>query len=160
LTIEEFEYDVFMRPEQVPIGVVLAATAKAASRSFDDALVAFGGSRPTWLILVTLRQRPSASQRELADVVGIREATITHHLAGMEADGLISRARDPENRRVHRLEITGAGMDAFRRMAVAAMSFDEQLRAGLTTKDIDRLRKILDQLARNVDARAATIATS
>jgi MarR family transcriptional regulator for hemolysin len=36
-----------MRPSQPPIGLLLARTAKAVSRAFDDALTAAGGSLPT-----------------------------------------------------------------------------------------------------------------
>ena len=68
-----------------------------------------GGSGPMWLVLISLKTRPRASQRELADAVGIREATLTHHLNAMDTSGLITRRRDPENRRVHLVELTPAG---------------------------------------------------
>src|SRR4051794_41915202 len=88
-----------MRPAHAPIGLQLANAAKAVSRAFDDALVAAGGSRPEWLALLAVKTRGGASQRELADAVGIQGATLTHHLTGMEAAGLITRRRDPHNRR-------------------------------------------------------------
>src|SRR3954454_24120068 len=86
-------------PVRRPLGLQLAATAKAVSRAFDDALAAAGGSRPTWLILLALKTRQLASQRELAEAVGIQGATLTHHLHAMESAGLVTRARDPQNRR-------------------------------------------------------------
>ena len=46
------------------------------SRAFDEALVAAGGSLPVWLVLLNLKIRPRANQRELAAAVGIREATL------------------------------------------------------------------------------------
>ncbi|MGH9057132.1 MAG: MarR family winged helix-turn-helix transcriptional regulator, partial [Acidimicrobiales bacterium] len=64
------------------------------SRAFDDALAEAGGSLPVWLVLLNLKINPSASQRELAEAVGVREATVTHHLNAMENDGLVTRRRD------------------------------------------------------------------
>jgi MarR family transcriptional regulator for hemolysin len=54
------------RPEPVPLGLRLARAAKVVSRAFDDALAEAGGSRPTWLVLVSLKNQSVASQRELA----------------------------------------------------------------------------------------------
>src|SRR6478752_603497 len=105
-----------VRPARVPIGIVVASTAKAVDRAFDDALGTVGGSRVTWLILMNLRRAPEASQRELADAIGIRGATLTHHLDAMEERGLLQRQRDPDNRRVHRLTLTARGADAFTSM--------------------------------------------
>ena len=104
------------RPEPVPLGLRLARAAKAVSRAFDDALAEAGGSRPTWLVLVSLKGKPVASQRELAETIGIRGPTLTHHLDVMESAGLVTRRRDPLNRRVHLVELTGAGDALFYRL--------------------------------------------
>jgi MarR family transcriptional regulator for hemolysin len=118
-------------------------------RAFDDALAGAGGSLPTWLVLLNLTARPDSSQRAIAAAVGITEATLTHHLAAMEAAGLVTRARDPANRRVHRLELTDEGRAAFRRLRGAAVAFDRRLRRGLGEDEIDQLRALLDRLAAN-----------
>src|SRR4051794_41590263 len=102
-----------MRPAHAPIGLHLANVAKAVSRAFDDALVAAGGSRPEWLALLAVKTRGGASQRELADAVGIQGATLTHHLHGMEAAGLITRRRDPDNRRGAYVARAAAGGKGF-----------------------------------------------
>ena len=120
------------------------------SRAFDDALAQAGGSLPVWLVLVNLKIRPEASQRELAEAIGVREATLTHHLNAMEADGLLGRRRDPANRRVHIVELTDAGEAAFHKLRQAAMRFDAQLRHGLSDTDTDRLARLLDRLVANV----------
>ena len=96
-------------PASLPLGLHLARAAREITRAFDDALAGAGGSEPVWLVLISLKTRQLASQRELADAVGIREATLTHHLNAMDASGLITRRRDPENRRVHLVELTPAG---------------------------------------------------
>lgn len=137
-------------PTVPPIGLELAAVARLVSRAFDEALTAAGGSRPTWLVLLSLKTRPVANQRELAAAVGIQGATLTHHLNAMESDGLLTRRRDPENRRVHLVELTEAGEVAFHRLRLVAMKHDERLRAGFPDTDLDRLRELLDRLRKNV----------
>ena len=62
-----------------------------------------------WLVLVNLKSRRLANQRELAEAVGVREATLTHHLNTVDAEGLITRRRDTANRQMHIVEMTDAG---------------------------------------------------
>jgi MarR family transcriptional regulator for hemolysin len=138
------------RPAGAPLGLQLAGTARAVSRAFDDALTAAGGSRPTWLVLMSLKRRPTANQRELAAAVNIQGATLTHHLNAMESAGLLTRRRDPTNRRVHLVELTEQGENAFHRMRRTAAAFDEQLRAGLDADDVAHLQALLTRLHANV----------
>lgn len=138
------------RPAEVPIGLLLARTAKAVGRAFDDALAEAGGSRPTWLILLALKSRAWGTQAELARSLDISGPTLTHHLDSLEAEGLVTRTRDPENRRVHVVELTASGDDLFHRLREAAMTHDRKLRAGLEEDDLGRLRNYLGQLQDNV----------
>ncbi len=138
-------------PTRRPIGLTLAATAKAVSRAFDDRLAEAGGSRPVWLVLLSLRMRKMGTQRELAEAVGIQGATLTHHLNAMEDDGLVTRRRDPANRRVHLVELTPAGEEMFDRLRGAAMAHDRRLTQGLSDADLDRLEELLERMRRNVD---------
>ena len=135
------------RPAHTPIGLSLARTARSVSRAFDDALAQAGGSVPRWLVLISLKTQPVRNQRELAEAVGIREATLTHHLNSMDEEGLITRRRDPANRRVHLVELTEAGEAAFQRMRGAATAFDQRLRSGLSGDDVAQLEALLGRLA-------------
>jgi len=139
-------------PDAEPIGLLLTRTAKVVSRSFDDALTEAGGSLPTWLVLVSLKGQEHGAQRELAEAVGIEGPTLTHHLNRMEADGLVTRRRDPDNRRVHRVKLTDAGEAAFRRLLQTVAAFDARLRAGFSDRELTELRGLLERLPTNVAA--------
>ena len=139
-----------MGPSQIPVGLHLTRVAREVSRAFDDALTGAGGSLPMWLVLLNLKINPRASQRELAEAVGLREATITHHLNAMEKEGLLTRRRDPDNRRIHIVETSEAGDAMFLRLRDAAAGFDRQLRQGLDEPSLAKLRELLDCLVTNV----------
>jgi MarR family transcriptional regulator for hemolysin len=138
------------RPRQEPIGLYVSRTAKALSRAFDEALAEAGGSLPTWLVLVSLKSRTWGTQRELAQALGIEGATLTHHLDGLERAGLVTRTRDPDNRRQQKVELTEEGDAAFHRMRNAATSFDQRLRSDLDDGEIEGLRDLLARLQANV----------
>ena len=137
-------------PVSPPLGRHLARTAREITRAFDEALAAAGGSQPVWLVLISLKTRPLANQRELAEAVGIKEATLTHHLNAMEDSGLVARRRDPANRRIQQVELTEAGEAAFHAMRTAATAFDERLRRGVSEEELTVLTRVLDKLHANV----------
>jgi MarR family transcriptional regulator for hemolysin len=137
-------------PTTEPIGLELARTAKLLSRAFDDELTEAGGSLPTWLILVSLKGRRHGAQREIAEEVGIEGPTLTHHLNRMETAGLVTRRRDPENRRVHRVELTAEGDAMFQRLLQTVRAFDQRLRASFKAKEIAELSNVLGRLRANV----------
>lgn len=136
-------------PARPPIGLTLDRVARQLSREFDEALVEAGGSRPIWLVLLALTINEEANQRQLADFVGIRGATLTHHLNAMESAGLVVRSRDPKNRRSHVVRRTPAGDEMFLRLREAATAFDERLRRGLSARDVDTLETLLGRLSEN-----------
>jgi MarR family transcriptional regulator, transcriptional regulator for hemolysin len=139
-----------MRPARTPIGLQLTQAARVVGRAFDDALAARGGSLPVWLVLVSLKSRSLASQRELAEVMGIREATLTHHLTSMESAGLVTRRRDAGNRRIQIVELTDAGEEMFGRLRDVALGFDKQLRQGISAAEVSVLEDLLGRLEANV----------
>jgi MarR family transcriptional regulator, transcriptional regulator for hemolysin len=138
-----------MPPFRVPIGLQLSQAARVVSRAFDEALEEAGGSLPVWLILLNLKIRRPENQRELAEAVGVREATLTHHLNAMDARGIVTRRRDAGNRRIHIVELTEAGEALFLGLQQTAMAFDARLRGGLADADLDVLGGLLGQLKAN-----------
>ena len=141
---------VMSRPVREPLGLHLTRVSRTISRAFDDALNEAGGSLPVWLVLISLKSGQLASQRELAEAVGVQGATLSHHLNGMESAGLITRRRDPSNRRLHLVELTAEGDALFFRLREVAFAFDQRLRSGLTGQDIDLLESVLDRMRENV----------
>ena len=139
-------------PFPLPIGLRLTQASRTVERAFDEALGEAGGTLPVWLILLNLKTRKPANQRELAAAVGVREATLTHHLNAMDARGLVTRTRDAANRRVQVVALTEAGEAAFVRLRHAAMAFDAELRVGLTDADLATLSSLLGHLAANAGA--------
>ena len=142
-------------PFPLPIGLRLAQVARVVERAFDEALGEAGGTLPVWLILLNLKIRKPANQRELAEAVGVREATLTHHLNAMDSRSLVTRTRDAANRRVQVVALTEAGEATFVRLRDTAIAFDAKLRADVSDADLATLSSLLGRLAANVGAAEA-----
>jgi MarR family transcriptional regulator for hemolysin len=147
-------------PAAEPVGLELTRTAKVVSRAFDDTLRAAGGSLPVWLVLVSVKGGRHGAQREIADAIGVEGPTVTHHLNRLETSGLVTRTRDPQNRRTHRVRLTAAGEAAFFELLGVVRAFDERLTAGLSERDLSTLRRLLGRLRANADTSPNTTATT
>ena len=133
-----------------PIGLALNRAARIVGRAFDETLTEAGGSLPIWLVLLNVETGQASTQRSLAAALGLREPTLSHHLAAMESDGLITRRRDDANRRVQAVALTDTGRTRFRQLRKAAIAFDQQLRRGIDDADLALVEEVLGRLSANV----------
>ena len=133
-----------------PVGLSLNRAARIVGRAFDEALTEAGGSLPVWLVLLNVQTGQASTQRSLAESLGLREPTLSHHLAAMESDGLIIRRRDDANRRVQVVALTDAGRAQFRRLRTTAIAFDRKLRGGIDDADLALVGETLARLTANV----------
>ncbi|HEU0335029.1 MAG TPA: MarR family winged helix-turn-helix transcriptional regulator, partial [Gaiellaceae bacterium] len=109
-----------------------------------------GGSLPIWLVLSSLRGGGRPAQNELALAMGIEGPTLTRHLDGLEASGLVRRARDDRDRRVVRVELTPAGEELHTALLEVVIDFNRRLRAGIAAEELAALERTLAQLEANV----------
>jgi MarR family transcriptional regulator for hemolysin len=86
----------------------------------------------------------------MAEAIGVTGATLTHHLNGLEAQGLVRRWREPANRRVQLVELTPEGEALFDRLRAVAVAHDRRLREGLGDDELAQLAELLDRLQANV----------
>src|SRR5919204_2598435 len=126
------------RPPVVPpIGLRLARTARAVTNAFERAMADAGGSAAAWQVLLLVRSEQWGAQSRMAEAMGITGATLTHHLAALERQGLVRRWREEGNRRVQRVALTDAGEALFERLRHVALAHDERLRAQLSAREAE-----------------------
>src|SRR5436190_21272650 len=125
-------------PATPPIGLRLARTARVVTGAFERALAEAGGSVAAWQVLVLVRSEQHGTQARLAEAMGITSATLTHHLAALEKQGLVRRWRDDDNRRVQRVALTPDGAALFDRLRKVAVAHDERLRSQLSDAEVKR----------------------
>jgi MarR family transcriptional regulator for hemolysin len=129
-----------------PLGRHLVFTAKEVRRRFEARLAEAGGSLPVWAILSALELGPHRSQHELAGALHIEGPTLTRQLDRLEADGLISRQRDPGDRRAVRVETTEAGKQLYERLLKVAMTTDAEVRGELSEREVETLQRLLSKV--------------
>lgn len=95
------------------------------------------------LILTELRARGPLSQHRLADLLDVNPTTMVKLIDRAESEGLITRARDPGDRRANALAPTAKGLTMLRRLEPTLAKAEAMLTANLTAAEHRRLNALL-----------------
>jgi DNA-binding MarR family transcriptional regulator len=129
-------------------GMLLLKIGKAAERRFEKALKP-SGLTPRHLGVLFEVQASPKSQQALIETVGVDPSKLVGLLNDLEADGLIVRKRDPEDRRRHIVEVSAKGSARLETAKETAAVVEEELLAGL---DADQRAELLGLLAQVADS--------
>jgi len=129
-------------------GVLLLKIGKAAERRFEKALKPLGLTPRHLGVLFEVQACPT-SQQALIEMVGVDPSKLVGLLNDLEADGLIVRKRDPEDRRRHIVEVSAKGSARLEAAKETAAVVEEELLAGL---DADQRAELLVLLAQVADS--------
>jgi DNA-binding MarR family transcriptional regulator len=97
-----------------------------------DELVAFGLSVPQFATLKMLDGQPGLSIAQVARKVGSTRQAANEMVAGLEQQGLVTRAPHPTDRRTQCLELTAEGRARYRAARPAVRRREAELEAGFT----------------------------
>jgi DNA-binding MarR family transcriptional regulator len=129
-------------------GMLLLKIGKAAERRFEKALKPSGLTPRHLGVLFEVQARPT-SQQALIETIGVDPSKLVGLLNDLEADGLIVRKRDPEDRRRHIVEVSAKGSARLEDAKKVAATVEEELLAGL---DADQRAELLVLLAQVADS--------
>ena len=126
--------------ERPPIGFLVVRIAEAVDRAFESALAEVGISQRQLRVLVLVDRAPGLSQRTLARLLEIDAGNLVAVLDALERVGLLTRARDPNDRRKRLVTLTPEGADVLGRARRATGAIDEGIVAPLPPSERDAYR--------------------
>lgn len=79
------------------------------------------------------------TQRDLAERLDLEKSTVSRLLAGLEGRGLVSRRRNPMNRRFYQLTLTDRGRSVTSRLVASMHTHHARLLDAMTQAERDAL---------------------
>lgn len=141
-------------PPDQSVGYLVREAHRAFLRALAARVSRHGVSIGMWYFLRALWEEDGLTQRELSRRVGMMEPTTATALESMERRGLISRARNPQDRRKVNIRLTDEGRRLRRVLLPCAIEVNRVGLAGISPKEIPLLRGQLARIRRNLDADA------
>ena len=124
-------------------GLLLALLGHVAMRRLRDAHTVSGLSPRQFHLLGLLHDHGAMSQTELGQTTGTDPSILVTMLNPLEADHLITRERDPTDRRRHLVTLTPAGEQHLNHAADAQRATEDELFVGLDDAQREQLRGLL-----------------
>src|SRR5215208_7362021 len=124
-------------------GLLLALLGQQAMRRLRAAHTEHKLSPRQFHLLGLLHDRGAMTQRDLGTLMDVDASILVTLLNPLEADGYLSRERDPTDRRRHVVTITRRGEAQLERAAQAQRDAEDELFAGLTDTQRAQLRALL-----------------
>ena len=141
-------------------GLLLALLGQRAMRELRAAHAATDLSPRQFHLLGLLHDRGALTQRELGSLMNIDPSKLVTLLNPLEADGYLSREREPADRRRHVVSITAAGTRHLDRAAQAQREAEARLFAGLDSDQRAQLSAGLRALAASVECPSGDLPSS
>jgi DNA-binding MarR family transcriptional regulator len=106
-----------------------------------------GGRHPRdWGVMAVLDETGPVSQQRLAELMGVNRTIMVGVIDVLEADGLVERTRNPEDRRSYALELTPLGHETFARISPEIMAAEKGFAGALSDAQRLRLAELLRTL--------------
>jgi DNA-binding MarR family transcriptional regulator len=141
-------------------GLLLALLGQEAMRRLRAAHTAHNLKPRQFQILGLLHDHGALAQRELMQAMDVDPSILVTLLNPLEADGLVTRERDPGDRRRHLVTLTRAGERHLASASRAQKETEDALFASLDNDQREQLRGLLvalrDGLAADAEGACAT----
>jgi DNA-binding MarR family transcriptional regulator len=108
----------------------LAVAASRMSRAYERRYSAVSGlSVPEWRVLAHLSQSGEVSVREIESRVDMEKSKVSRAASRLEAQGLLAKLVNPDDRRLVSLSLTPEGRALMTRLTPIALQFQAEIRA-------------------------------
>jgi DNA-binding MarR family transcriptional regulator len=135
------------------LAAMLADTSRMLRRSFDARARGIGVTRPQWQVLSTLSRHEGVNQGGLAELLDVEPITVCRMVDRLQEAGLVERRADPADRRSWRLFPTPRAHDLLAELRPLADAMIEEALTGISERDREHLRGLLDRIRDNLSRR-------
>lgn len=123
---------------------------KQFSEAFGRKLEGSGITRIQWIALYYISENDKISQRELAQLMGVKDSSIGRLIDRLEREDLLIRVASEKDRRVYHIKMTEEGIKRFSKLLYLGEEFNNQLTKGISEEDLDLFDQILNTMLLNV----------
>ncbi len=134
------------------IGFHCSLTYRAFARNLDKLLQGTGVSPAQFFALAHLTVLGAMPQSELAAHLSTSPVSVVKLIDRMERDGWVERQPSPLDRRINQVVLTSQAKAVWSDLKGQATSVVKQAYKGISEKEIDRLKKTLRRIRKNLES--------
>ena len=138
----------------IEIGRAMKRIHLAFRRNGDKMLEKYGLTMPQMSLMLFLFRKADAGerviQRDIEEALNLKTSTVSGTLDRLEKNGFICRVSEPDNRRVHRIEMTEKAFGMKEEGKKDIREFEENLLSPLSGEEQAKLQEMLQRILENL----------
>ena len=125
----------------------LSITSNLVSDSIARAYEAlFGLTIPEWRLIAVIAETGGITQQAIGAKTLMDKVTVSRAAIALVDRGLLARQANPDDRRSHLLELTGAGRDLYAAVAPKALDLESRIFAAFDPEEVARFMDMLRRI--------------
>lgn len=122
----------------------LSVTSNLVSDSIARTYEAlFGLTIPEWRLIAVIAETGGITQQAIGRATRMDKVTVSRAAIALVDRGLLDRRGNPEDRRSHLLDLTGAGRDLYKVVAPKALDLESRIFSQFPPEDVARFTDML-----------------
>jgi MarR family transcriptional regulator for hemolysin len=117
---------------------------------FDRQVGEFGITRSQWALVAAVARHPGSTQRVIADLLDMSEASAGRQIDRLVAEGLLERREREDDRRARAVYVTEKANPLLDALSALARRREAMLFQGMDGDDLEKLRTLLQMVYTNV----------
>ncbi len=136
-------------PRARQVSVRITVLARLLRNTFDRSVAARNGSLSQWTMIGIVARHPGSTQRTLAELLDMSEASAGRAIDKLCTEGLLERREREDDRRARAVYVTEAAKPLLQTLSSVASDIEEKVFAGFSAQELDQMRAFLDRIHEN-----------
>lgn len=132
------------------VGHITENAMKQISEAFGGRLQNAGITRIQWIALYYVKTKGIISQRDLSNLMNVKDSSAGRLIDRLERDGLIERERNDFDRRVIFIKLTERGDKLISELIPTGNQFNDDLVEGIDDQELLIYEKVLNKMITNI----------
>lgn len=135
---------------QRQVAIKLSVLARLMRSDFDRRISDVGVTRSQWALIAVVSGKPGATQRQIAELLDMSEASAGRAIDRLCAEGLLERRERDDDKRARAVFMADAAAPILEKLGVIAKQSEESLFRGIDPADLEATMATLDKIYANV----------
>lgn len=132
------------------IGLRLTVIARLLRNNFDRQVANLNVTRSQWAMIAVVARQPGATQRMIAEMLEMSEASAGRLIDRLCADGLLERREREDDRRARSVYLTQAAEPLLAKLAEIAKRTEDRMFQGFDDAELEQLEGFFERIYANV----------
>lgn len=132
------------------IGFITNKGAKKLADEFNKRVQQYGMTRVQWIALFYIGRSDSIFQKELSDLMNVKESSMVRLIDRMEKEDLVIRKKQANDRRITSIFLTPKGKEFREKVLPLGQEFQDDATKGISAEELNNFKNVLKKMIQNI----------